>query len=100
MNSPKFRRFLLANVLFHLGRRAALAVKTNARRLVRVLSRIGSRVGGALRYDGLRRIVTVTAGSALIGAFAFPAFAMGPAIVDNTHEGLTIVAADGITVVS
>ena len=100
MNNPKFRRYLLANVLFHLGRRAAHAVKTNSRRTVRGLRRLGSGLGGVLRYDSFRRVATVTVGSALIGAFAFPAFAMGPETVDNTREGLTVVAADGATVVS
>jgi cell wall-associated NlpC family hydrolase len=100
MNRIRFRRFLLANVLFHLGRRSALAVKTNSRRLTRGLRRGISRLAGALRNDGLRRLTTVTIGSALIGAFAFPAFAMGPETVDNTHKGLTVVAADGITLVS
>lgn len=42
----------------------------------------------------------MTVGSTLVGAFALPAFALGPTAVDNTHAGQTVVAADSETIIS
>lgn len=42
----------------------------------------------------------MTVGSTLVGAFALPAFALGPTAVDNSHAGQTVVAADSETIIS
>ena len=100
MNRLRFRRFLLANAFFHLGRRSALGIRGVVRRVTRGIGGLGGRVSSGLRSDGFRRIGIVTVGSTLVGAFALPAFALSPVAIDNSHAGQTVVAADGTTVVS
>lgn len=100
MDSTRFRRFLLANVLYRLGRRSALGIRSFVRRSTRGVSELLGGLIRGLRSDGFRRIGIVTVGSTLVGAFALPAFALGPTFVDNSHEGQTVIAANGTTVIS
>ena len=90
----------MANAFFHLGRRSALGIRALVRRTTRGIGGLGSRVAQGFGSDGFRRIGVVTIGSTLVGAFALPAFAIGTELVNNTHAGQTVVAADGATVVS
>lgn len=90
----------MANVLYRLGRRSALGIRSLVRRSTRRVSGLAGRFARGLRSDGFRRIGIVTVGSTLVGAFALPAFALGPTFIDNSHEGQTVVAADGTTVIS
>lgn len=90
----------MANVLYRLGRRSALGIRSLVRRSTRRVSGLAGSFARGLRSDGFRRIGIVTVGSTLVGAFALPAFALGPTFIDNSHEGQTVVAADGTTVIS